>query len=92
MTVNELESGVARDRHFLSRKRDGASQEEMVCYIRGWNIQLLAQRHPILERVLAARSLHPPRDSITCGTKDTPTAWQEVACAAIFFSSLTASA
>ena len=46
----------------------------------------------MLERVFAARSLQPPRDSITSGTKDTPTAWHEEACIAIFLFSPTTKA
>ena len=42
---------------------------------------------PILDRVTTARSLQPPRVSVTRGTKETPTAWQEALCEAIFLSS-----
>ena len=37
----------------------------------------------MLERVFTERSLQPPRDSMTSGTKDTPTAWQCEACIVI---------
>ena len=38
----------------------------------------------MLEIVFTARSLQPPRDSMTSGTKDTPTDWQCEACIVIF--------
>ena len=46
----------------------------------------------MLETVFAARSLKPPSDSKTSGTKDTPTAWHGEACIAIFLFSPTAMA
>ena len=46
----------------------------------------------MLETVFAARSLKPPSDSKTSGTKDTPTAWHGEACIAIFLFSPTAKA
>ena len=41
-------------------------------------------RRPMLEMVMMASSLQPPRDSATRGMKDTPTAQQSALCAAIF--------
>ena len=37
-------------------------------------------KRPILESVLAARSLQPPNVSNTTGTNVTPTSWHEAAC------------
>ena len=47
---------------------------------------------PMLERVLAARSLQPPRVSNKTGTNATPTAWHWAACWAIFLFSPTVKA